>query len=341
MPHCIVLLASVLLFCTTGISQDSTRRYQLPDSVKAVSFITDINIKSITGKKEVYAGIKTSEVSLAMQSDGKTREIEFEFPETAVVLASGIGVQKDDGELEWNYNWQLNTNYKLLIASASDSAGNYTIYSGYILLPENNKWKLIGSCQVNGNATTLQSLQTFRSIDKKRSIQADFTNVFAQRSGGSWKRLDNATSPPPVINPMPNTDSVQQYAIDRSIIQQAIATGKTDVSKDTAGVFYKIVNAGTGNPVNLTDTVTVHYKLRIFNTDSVLQQTDKPATFPLNRLIAGWQLVVPLVKANGGKVKLVIPSGLAYSIRTRSAQIPPNSILEFEVEVLDAKPATK
>ena len=53
----------------------------------------------------------------------------------------------------------------------------------------------------------------------------------------------------------------------------------------------------------------------------------------------GWQLGVPLCKV-GGKIKLVIPSALAYSVRTRAPKIPPNSILVFEVEVLDAKPET-
>ena len=68
----------------------------------------------------------------------------------------------------------------------------------------------------------------------------------------------------------------------------------------------------------------------------VPQALYKPATFPLNRLIKGWHIGVPLCKV-GGKIKLVIPSGLGYSVRTRAAKIPPNSILVFEIEVLDAK----
>jgi FKBP-type peptidyl-prolyl cis-trans isomerase len=50
----------------------------------------------------------------------------------------------------------------------------------------------------------------------------------------------------------------------------------------------------------------------------------------------GWQIGVPLCKV-GGKIKIIIPSNLGYSIRTRSAKIPPNSVLVFEIEVLDAK----
>ena len=116
-------------------------------------------------------------------------------------------------------------------------------------------------------------------------------------------------------------------------------SGKTDITDSIEGVYYKILNPGAGNQVALTDTVTVHYKGYLFENEEIFDQTkDKPATFPLNRLIKGWQLVIPLLKV-GGKIKIVIPSSQAYSIRPRAARIPPNSILVFEVEVLDAKPA--
>ena len=75
----------------------------------------------------------------------------------------------------------------------------------------------------------------------------------------------------------------------------------------------------------------------MFKDGSVFDETkDKPATFPLKRLIMGWQIGVPLCKV-GGKIKIIIPSNLGYSIRTRAAKIPPNSILVFEIEVVDAK----
>jgi FKBP-type peptidyl-prolyl cis-trans isomerase FklB len=61
-----------------------------------------------------------------------------------------------------------------------------------------------------------------------------------------------------------------------------------------------------------------------------------PATFPLNNLIKGWQIGLSLCKV-GGKIRLIIPSGLAYSIRNRATEIPPNSILVFDITVLDVK----
>ena len=102
-------------------------------------------------------------------------------------------------------------------------------------------------------------------------------------------------------------------------------------------MFYKIIKEGNGNLVNLKDTVTVFYKGSLLSDGSVFDQTkDKPAVFPLSRLIKGWTIGLPMCKV-GGKIQLIIPSGLAYSIRTMSTKIPINSIMVFDIEVLEAK----
>ena len=103
------------------------------------------------------------------------------------------------------------------------------------------------------------------------------------------------------------------------------------------GMYYQILEEGKGDLVSLNDTVTVFYKGSILKDGYVFNETkDEPATFPLNRLIKGWQLGLPLCRV-GGKIKLVIPSGLAYSIRSRASDIPPNSILVFDITVKEVK----
>jgi FKBP-type peptidyl-prolyl cis-trans isomerase FkpA len=339
--RCFLLITLLLIgHQLYAADKDSTFYYNLPDSVKAVSLIADVNIQSVNSKKEAYAGIRTAEVSLILAADKKEKAVAFKFPASATIVATGIGVDTEKGELEWEFNWKLNITYKLLIASAADSAGNFILYSGYIFLPEENKWKLIGTCRITGQWNSLRAPANIFSNDVKSNIQHSISNVWAQRSAGSWRKLDasNIDHARPLVNPMPNVDSVQQYQLERDFLAKAIATGKADVSNDSAGVYYKIIEAGNGKKISVTDTVTVYYKLRIFGTSEIIDQaTDKPATFPLNRLIKAWQIAVPMVKT-GGKLKIVIPSGFAYSIRTRAAKIPPNSILEFDIEVLDAKP---
>ena len=89
--------------------------------------------------------------------------------------------------------------------------------------------------------------------------------------------------------------------------------------------------------VNITDTVVIFYKGWLFSDGSVFDETkEKPATFPLSRLIRGWQIGVPQCKV-GGKIRLFIPSGSAYGIRTFATDIPPNSTLVFDVEVVEVR----
>lgn len=318
-------------------NKDSTFYYSLPDSVKAIRFMAEIKITAVNSKKEMFAGIQTDVVKLSLESDKKERAVVFEFPTSAPVMASGLHTDASEkGEIEWNYNWNINDSYKLVIETTSDSAENFSLYSGYIFLPTEKKWKLIGSCKINGRWNTLQSPASFINA-KENGMVTSIGEVWVQRNTGSWKNLKNEILPNPIINLYGHLDSTEQRDIDTRIIKVAMANGKTDVKNNVEGVYYAIMKEGTGRQVSVNDTVTVYYKGYLFANDSVFDQTsDKPAVFPLKRLIKGWQIGLPMLKV-GGKIKLVIPSDLAYSIRTRAAKIPPNSVLVFEIEVLDAK----
>ncbi len=153
--------------------------------------------------------------------------------------------------------------------------------------------------------------------------------------GQAFDRL--ATNQRPVIDLTKNTDSAVQDAKDRQQIFAAIAAKQFDTTGSKEGVYYHIIKEGTGDFVNVNDTVTVFYKGSLLKDGSIFDQTkDKPATFPLKRLIRGWQVAVPMCKV-GGTVRIFIPSGLAYGIRSRSKDIPPNSVLVFDVEVVSVK----
>jgi FKBP-type peptidyl-prolyl cis-trans isomerase FkpA len=324
-------------FTSAANDKDSVVYYPLPDSIKAVSFLAEVSVGTITTKKEIFAGISTDVVKLSLESGKKEKEIVFEFPSSATVMANGLAVKVEKGELSWNYNWMENENYKLLIATAGDSAGNFALYSGYIFLPKEKKWKLIGTCKISGQWNTLKQPATFRSQVKNNSIQLNIHEAWCQRNNGSWKNLFEKDLSFPVVNLLSQVDSLEQLQIDKKLITQAIAENNTDAKNIHDGVYYTILKEGTGRQVSVNDTVTVYYKGYLLKDGSIFDQSkDKPATFPLKRLIMGWQIGVPLCKV-GGKIKIIIPSNLAYSIRTRGAKIPPNSILVFEIEVVDAK----
>jgi hypothetical protein len=143
----------------------------------------------------------------------------------------------------------------------------------------------------------------------------------------------------PVIDFTKDADSLSLAQKDMAQINAAITARAIDTTGIVGGVFYKIIKEGSGDYVHVTDTVTVFYKGTLLKDGSIFDQTkDKPARFPLQRLIKGWQ--IGLVKCRvGGTIKIIIPAGIAYGMRTRSKAIPPNSVLVFEIEVVKAEPA--
>jgi FKBP-type peptidyl-prolyl cis-trans isomerase FkpA len=98
-------------------------------------------------------------------------------------------------------------------------------------------------------------------------------------------------------------------------------------------LHYIIEKEGTGEFPKLTDTVSVLYQGYFVNGDVFDQSSNKPATFPLTGVIAGWQEGIRLFK-KGGKGRLIIPSYLGYGSNSQNG-IPRNSVLVFNIELTD------
>lgn len=155
------------------------------------------------------------------------------------------------------------------------------------------------------------------------------------RQNDRFKRSN--TGKAPVIDYIKDADSLVQAQRDIQEIADAVKSGKIDTTGTVESVYYHILQEGSGEYVSVSDTVTVHYKGTLLKDGSVFDQTkDKPAVFPLRRLIRGWQLALPKCRV-GGKVRVIIPSAQAYGIRTRSKDIPPNRVLVFDIEVVATK----
>jgi FKBP-type peptidyl-prolyl cis-trans isomerase FkpA len=60
------------------------------------------------------------------------------------------------------------------------------------------------------------------------------------------------------------------------------------------------------------------------------------ATFTLNSLVTGWKEALPLIK-QGGAIRLIVPSSLAYGLNGSTPTIPSFSALDFDIAVTEVK----
>jgi FKBP-type peptidyl-prolyl cis-trans isomerase FkpA/FKBP-type peptidyl-prolyl cis-trans isomerase FklB len=110
------------------------------------------------------------------------------------------------------------------------------------------------------------------------------------------------------------------------------------VKTTASGLQYIVVQEGTGKSPTLKDTVKAHYKGTLINGQQFDSSYDRgqPAEFPVEGVIKGWTEALQLMKV-GGKMKLFIPPELGYGPAARPG-IPANSVLIFDVELLDVLP---
>ena len=119
-----------------------------------------------------------------------------------------------------------------------------------------------------------------------------------------------------------------------TIVNYALANGIT-ATVHSSGLHYEVVTAGTGPTPTINSTVSVRYVGKLLNGTVFDTQAGTPVTFPVNQVIPGWQLGLPLVQ-EGGTIKLIVPSSLAYGC-TGYGAIPADAILYFEIDLVDVQ----
>lgn len=104
-----------------------------------------------------------------------------------------------------------------------------------------------------------------------------------------------------------------------------------------SGLQYIILTPGIGPKPKASDEVTVHYKgtlLNGFQFDSSIDRGE-PISFNLAQVIPGWTEGVQQMQ-EGSKFRFFIPWDLAYGAKGAGQDIPPYSVLIFEIELLKA-----
>jgi FKBP-type peptidyl-prolyl cis-trans isomerase len=114
---------------------------------------------------------------------------------------------------------------------------------------------------------------------------------------------------------------------------------KEGVKVTASGLQYKVIQEGTGASPKGSDMVKCNYRGKLINGETFDSSYDRgePAQFPLNGVIKGWTEGLQLMK-EGGKYELYVPSQLGYGERGAGKKIAPNSVLVFEIELLQVIP---
>ncbi len=103
-----------------------------------------------------------------------------------------------------------------------------------------------------------------------------------------------------------------------------------------SGLQYEIITEGDGPRPTLEDQISVHYKGTLMDGtefDSSYQR-GQPATFAVTGVIAGFTEAL-MIMGVGSRYRFFIPSDLAYGEAGRGGPIGPNTLLIFELELLE------
>lgn len=210
-------------------------------------------------------------------------------------------------------------------------------------LPENLQEAFL-KCGVGDSVQIQMSFAEYSELTGRPMDPADSALVV------SWNvRVREIDSEQAVVERL----QAEQMDKDQAIIDEYLVNNNLEAEKTEDGIAVVTLESGNGEFPKNGDKVKVDYTVRLL--DGTLIDTSNeelakannvyspqrpggyvPYEFTLgNReVIQGWDLGVPKVD-KGGKAKLLIPSNLAYGARNTGGPIPPNSVLIFDIEVVD------
>lgn len=99
------------------------------------------------------------------------------------------------------------------------------------------------------------------------------------------------------------------------------------------------IEIGSGAEIQPGANITAHYTGALCKNGIIFQSSHdfgEAITFSLNQVIQGWGEGVPGMKV-GGMRRLIIPSEKAYGSVRAASNIPPNSDLVFDIELIAIK----
>lgn len=113
---------------------------------------------------------------------------------------------------------------------------------------------------------------------------------------------------------------------------------KKGIITTDSGLQYRVLEVGGGGggkQPKADSKVLVHYSGRLLDGTEFdsSRKRGKPASFQVNQVIKGWTEALQLMR-RGDHWLIYIPSELGYGVKGAGTDIPPNSTLIFDVEIL-------
>lgn len=141
------------------------------------------------------------------------------------------------------------------------------------------------------------------------------------------------------LNPTPTLSN----AIITPQVSQDNQTQKLDINTfqaSASGLRLRDEIIGTGQEVKAGDVVTVNY-IGVLSTGTKFDSSydrNQPFTTQIGtgQVIKGWDEGIVGMRV-GGKRTLIIPPDLGYGVQGAGESIPPNSVLIFQVELLEVR----
>lgn len=130
----------------------------------------------------------------------------------------------------------------------------------------------------------------------------------------------------------------QQQGTDDKTITAYLAKNNLKAQKTESGVYVVTTRPGTGPGVTPGDSVRVLYTGKLLNGKTFDQNLTSGLSYPAGQgfLIPGWEEGVLQMK-QGEKATVIVPSHLGYGEQGSPGAIPPNSILVFDLELVNVK----
>jgi len=113
---------------------------------------------------------------------------------------------------------------------------------------------------------------------------------------------------------------------------------KEGVITTASGLQYQVIKEGDGPKPGASDKVKAIYKGQLITGTVFDDSHGQPREFPVNGVVPGWQEALPMM-ATGSKWKLFVPPALGYGAMQRGPVIEPNSVLVFEMELVEVSKA--